>query len=450
MVEIDLSGVRAGQLSAGTVDGVILHSAPRKWIHHRRRAATEKKLAEQVVAKHDERGRRLKYHIEKKIRPAYPLGWTDGASHSVEEAGLAHLIDLDVECGHWFAVPRAIWQAHALEVHVIAPSHQFTPRERGIAIKGAGPNENALANKLPAWMIRSDLSPYRPERLAEAGYDRVSFGNANYAVWNYFAALQLRGEAVLWSREDKGFFIEPTLQGRLHRRAELRRLVMKLLSAVEYTDPGQGYLRWASTYRVGEVTVADIVETGGDSYCDLCRRIIAIEAMLPSYSRKVVDDLCGLPLKPVRERNLAAIAADTEARLRQEKEAADGRKDTIRRQAEQMLEQNAPEWLARCIEPDGASVIEFASASDEALCEAKRWLDAAVDKRRQAIITEQRAGELRAELTKAAFKAFVDPAMAELFLKSGQPRIGGHRPIEYCDSNEALQLLLTFLPKRRY
>lgn len=36
MVEIDLSGVRAGQLSAEELDHAILHSSPRKWIHHRR------------------------------------------------------------------------------------------------------------------------------------------------------------------------------------------------------------------------------------------------------------------------------------------------------------------------------------------------------------------------------------------------------------------------------
>lgn len=449
MVEIDLSGVRAGQLSAEALDEAILHSAPRKWIHHRRRAAVAKKLAEQVAAKHDQRGQRLKYHIEKKVRPAYPDGWSDEASPSVDEAGLVQLVDLDVRCGHWFAVPRAIWQAHALEVHVIAPSQQFTPGERGIAIKGAWPNEHSLASKLPAWMIRSDLSRYRPERLAEAGYDRASFGSADHAVWYYFAALQLRGEVVFWSREDQAFFIEPALHNRLYRRAELRQLVLRLLNAVAYPDPERGYRRWESTYKVGEVTAADLIEIGGESYCNLRRRVKAIEAMLPSYSRKVTDDLCGLPLKPILERNLAAIAADEVARLRKEKEAIEGRRDSIRRQAEQLLEDDAPEWLAHCVEPGGVSVVEFASASDEAMYKARCWLTTVADQRRQAVLIAQRTVARRADLTKAAFKAFADPAMAELFLNSGQPRIGGRRPIEYCDSNEALQLLLTLLPKRR-
>ncbi len=449
MVEINLSGVRAGQLSAEALDEAILHSAPRHWVHHRRRPAAAKRLAEQVAAKRTERGRQLKYHIEKEVRFAYPLGWTDEASPSVSEAGLAHLVDLDVKCDHWFTVSRAVWQAQALEAHIIEPGRQLAPGGRCIAVRGAWPNERALASKLPAWMIRSDLSCYRPERLVEAGYDRASFGSAEHAVWNYFAALQLRGEAVFWSQEEQAFFIEPKLHGRLHRRVELRRLVMKLLGASEHTDLESGYRRWASTYRVGETTAADLVETGGESYRDLLRRLEAVEMMLPSHSRKAVEDLCGLPLEPIRERNLAAIAADEEARLHKENEAADRRRDSICRLAEQMLEQDASEWLTRRVEPGAVSVVEFASSSDEALHKAKRWLGAAADRRRQEIIIARQTVRLRANLMQAARKAFGDPAMAELFLNSGQPRIGGRRPIDYCDSEDALQLLLTLLPKRR-
>lgn len=447
MVEVDLSGVQAGHLSAEALDQAILHSAPRQWIHHRRRAAAEKKLADDVAAKRAERGRRLAGHIKKPVRPIYPQGWTDEASRSVEAAGLSHLIDLDVGCGHWFAVPRAVWQAHALEVHIIAPSRLFTPGDHSVAIKGEWPKERALSSKLPVWMIRSDLNHYQPELLAEAGYDSKTFGSADRAVWNYFAALLLRREAVVYN--GTGFFIEPKLHGRLFRRAELHRLVTKLLRAVDHNDPERGYRHWESTFRVGRATVAGLVEMGDDSYLDLRHRLNALETMLPSYSRKVIDDLCSLPLGPIRERNLAAIATDEKARLRKAEEAANGRQDSIRRRAEQMLEQDAPDWLARVVEPGGANVVEFASTSDEALHKAQRLLEVEAELRRQAILAEQRTAALREKLTQAARQAFPNPAMAELFLNSAHPQIGRCRPIDYCDSEGALQILQRLLPKRR-
>lgn len=449
MVEIDLSGVRAGQLSADELDHAILHSSPRSWIHHRRRAAAVRELADEVGAKRVERGRRLKWHIEKRARPTYPSDWKDEASGSVEQAGLARLVGLDVECGHWFTVSRAIWQAHALEAHVIAPSRQFTPGGHGIPVKGEWPNEHSLVSKLPAWMIRSDLSRYKAERLTEAGYDRASYGSPDHAVWSYFVALARRGQAVIWSSEEKSFFIEPELHGRLHRRVELHRLVTKLLTAVEHPDPERGYLRWASGYQAGDSTPAELVEAGEEPYLALRCRILAIEAMLPSYSRKVTNDLCGLPLEPIRDRNLAAIAADEEARIRKENEAAETRRRHIRRQAEQMLGQDAGDWLARQVPPSGASVIDFAGTGDDALLQAERWLATAAKHRREAIIAAERVAGLRAELSSAAQKAFLDPAKADLFLNTGQPTIGGRHPIDFCDSEEALKFLRSLLPKRR-
>lgn len=449
MVEIDLSDIRPGQLLSEELDHVILHSAPRQWIYHRRRTAAVKKLADEVAAKRAERGRRLKWHIEKRVRPAYPGGWTDEATASVGAAGLQYLIDLDVDCGHWFAVPRAVWQAQALDAFVIKPSQLYSPRGSSIAVKGDWPNEHSLASKLPDWMIRSDLSEYPPNRLVEAGYDRPTYGSPHHAVWSYFAVLQARGQVVFWSREEQTFFIEPELHGRLYRRVELRRVVTKLLGAVQYGNPDRGYLHWASTCVVKGMMVADLVENGGESYDDLFRGISAIETMLPSYSRKVVDDLCGLPLEPIRERNLAAIAADEEERLRKEQEAADTRRNSIRRQAAQLLEHDAADWLARRIQQNGLSIVEFTSTSDDALFTAERWLAVAANQRREAIIAAERVAALRVELTRAAHKAFSNPVMAELFLRTGQPRIGGRHPIDYCDSKEALEFLVSLLPKRR-
>jgi hypothetical protein len=449
MVEVDLSEIRAGQLSADELDQAILHSAPRQWIHHRRRAAAARKLAGEAAAKRAERGRRLKWHIEKKVRAAYPEGWTDEATLSVAAAGLAHLVDVEVECCHWFTVPRAVWQAEALDVHVIEPSRRFSPGGRNIAVKGAWPNEHLLASKLPEWMIRSDLSAYPPKRLAEAGFDRSTYGSADHALWSYFAELHARGAAVFWSRNDQAFFIEPELHGRLHRAVELHRMVTKLLAAAEHDDPERAYHGWASRYRVGDATPAELVEAGGDGYRVLFRRLEAIERMLAYYNREVVGDLCELPLEPIRQRKLDALAAEEAERASKAQEAADGRRTSIRREAEQVLGSAAAEWLARRVEPQGVSVLDYASGSDEALYTAERWLAAAAEKRRQVRIAAEQVSALRVELTRAAAQAFGDPALAKLFLNSGHPKIGGRHPIDFCDNKPALELLKSLLPRKR-
>lgn len=449
MVEVDLSKVRAGQLLVEELDEAILHSAPRRWIHHRRLAAAAKRLAAQVSAKRADRGRRLRWHIQKKVRPTYPDGWTDEATASAKQAGMGHLVGLAVDGEHWFTVSREVWQAKALDVHVLGPSRQFSPGGRNIAVKGAWPNEQALASKLPDWMIRSDLSAYPPKRLAEAGFDRSTFGSPDHAVWNYFAALHALGQAVFWSPEDQSFFIEPNFHGRLHRRVELHRVVTKLLAAVEHGDPERGYRQWASSYQTDGTTPAELVELGGEGYRELFRRISAIDGMRAYYSRKVVDDLCGLPVEEIRQRNLEAIRADEAERARKEREASGARRSSIQRQAEQMLEDAAGEWLARLVQPEDVSIIEFASSSDEKLCAAERWLAAAGEQRRQTRIAAEGVAALRIELTEAARRAFGDPTLANLFLNTGQPKVGGSHPIDFCDNKDALKLLVSLLPKRR-
>lgn len=111
MVEIDLSGLRASRLASEDLDHAILHSAPRRWVHHRKQAVAAERLKKRVDAKRAERGRRLKWHIEKTVKVAYPPDWQDEAIASVKQERLDHFIDIDVDCSHWFTVPRAIWQA---------------------------------------------------------------------------------------------------------------------------------------------------------------------------------------------------------------------------------------------------------------------------------------------------------------------------------------------------
>lgn len=449
MVEIDLSAIPLGLLSSEDLDHAILHSAPRKWIHHRKYSVAVDRLTDKVAAKRAERGRRLRWHIEKTVQTAFPVGWRDEASVWVNQERLGHLVDLDVGCSHWFSVPRAIWQAQVLSVHLIKPSQRFTPGGTEIMIAGEWPNERNFASKLPGWMIRSDLSDYPPARLQEAGFDQASYGSPHNAIWHYLSKLCGLREGFFWNSGKKAFCVEPNIHGRLYRRFEIRGLAFRIFGAIQHADPEQGYQSWVSSYSFEGATIAEVTEHGGGKYNRFLDKLSAIVAMLPSYSRRIADDLCGLPLEFIRDRNLAAISADHGAKEQKKVEEADARRSVIKRNAIEALEEEAGTWLDKIVEPEGLSMMDFASVSDASLRKAESWLAMETDRRRIAFSEAQRAAALRTKLITETQKAFPDKMRAELFLNSGHPKIGGRRPIEYCSSEGALGVLLPLLPKRR-
>jgi hypothetical protein len=447
MIEIDLSGVRAGRLDSDGLDRTILHEAPRQWIFHRRQEAAAKKLSERAEAERAARGARLRGHIRRKVRPCYPTDWRDEARESVAEAGLSHLVGLEVECGHWFAVPARVWQAAVLDICVVGPSQSYSPGSE-VRIKGAPRNEDALANNLPPWMIRTDLSAYKLKKLEEAGYDRSSYGTPHSAVWHYLRELALRGEAVVWSGQRSSFLIEPGLHGRLHRRAELRRRVTQLLKKAGYQDPNSEYERWADIWRIGTETPRESIETGSEDYQTLSRALHAVESMA-NYHRKVADDLCGLPLEPLRDHVLQRLEEEAAAKSKKLADAVEQRRRWIKEAARAELEEAAAGWLAQIAEGEEVSWAGIAGESDDGLRKAERALAKAAKDRRLAKTREQELEGLRRELAQAARQRFPDPARANLFLNSAQHQLGGRRPIDYCDSRPALSHVLAILQKCR-
>jgi len=447
MVEIDLSGLKAGQMDGDTLDAAILHTAPRTWIHHRKTAAARRRLDAAVAKEKAERGARLKGHILRRRRARVPDGWTAEAVAAVQRTGLEALIGIEVEGCHWFTVPARDWQAEALFAFVIKPSEQYSPGA-ALKVKGAFPNERDLSSAVPDWMIRTDLAAYPVKRLAEAGFSKESYGSPHAAVWHYLAELTAKGQAVFWSREDQCFYVEPEFQGLLHRRTELRWRVKKLLRAAEVDDDA-GYRQWAATYCSSEMTPSQLIEAGGDAYGDLLARIARLETMVSGYVPKVVDDLCGLPLEAIRHRNQEAIAAaEAEKAVALEKAASD-RQRSIRLQAGQMLEGEAAAWLAQKVAGTKTSFADFAGDSDDALLRLERQLAKDSDARRKRLAAEREASQLRGQLLEAAKRAYPTEQQAALFLNSGHPRLQGSRPIDRCHSQQDLSFILSLMPKKR-
>ncbi|TGX49080.1 hypothetical protein E5A73_19735 [Sphingomonas gei] len=448
MVEIDLSGLKAGTMDGDALDAAILHTAPRQWIHHRKTAAAKRKLDAAVAKEKAERGARLKGHILRKRRASVPEDWKDEAMPAVRRTGLEALIGVEAEGGHWFTVPDRDWQAQALFEHVIKPSEQYSPGAK-LKVKGDYPSERDLSSKLPDWMIRTDLAAYPAKRLAEAGFSKESYGSPHAAVWHYLAALTMKGQAVFWGREDECFYVEPKLQDLLHRRVELRWRVKKLLGAAQVEDTEAAYRDWAKTYRSTGMSPLQLIEAGGDGYRELLSRVAQLETMASGYFPKVIDDLCGLPLEAIRRRNQEAITAAEAEKAAALEKAASERQRSIRLQAGQMLEGDGAAWLAQKVAGTETSFEDYAREGDEALLRLERQLAQESDVRRMRIAAENHAARLRGKLSDAARRAFPSEQLAELFLNSGHPRLQGGRPVEHCLSEQDLCFIVSLMPKKR-
>ncbi|MBP2513814.1 hypothetical protein [Sphingomonas sp. PvP018] len=448
MVEIDLSGLKAGQMDGAALDEAILHKAPRRWIHHRRAAAAKRRLDAAVAQQKAERGARLKGHILRRRRARPPADWKDEASEAVRLAGLYALIGIEVEGGHWFAAPDRDWQAQALFAHVIKPSEQYSPGI-DLELKGDFPNDRDLSSKLPDWMLRKDLAAYPARRLSEAGFSLESYGSPHDAVWHYLATLAAKGQAVFWSRRDQRFYVEPALQNLLHRRVELRSHVTRLLGAAGVEDTDTGYRDWARTYRSADASAFQLIEAGGDGYRDLLARIERLEPMASGYASVVVDDLCGLPLEAIRLRNEEAIAVAEAEKAAELEKAATERQRSIRLQAGQMLEGDSAAWLAQIVTGTETSFADHAREGDEALLRLERRLATDSDVRRKRIAADREAAQLRVQLSEAAKRAYPSEQLAELFLRSGHPRLQGGRPIDCCRNARDLAFITSLMPRKR-
>lgn len=448
MVEIDLSGLKAGQMDGEALDSAILHTAPRQWIHHRKTAAAKRKLSAAVAKEKAERGARLKGHILRKRRASVPEDWKGEAMLAVRRTGLEALINVETQGGHWFTVPDRDWKAQTLFEHVIKPSELYSPGAK-LKVKGDYPNERDLSSKLPDWMIRTDLAAYPAKRLAEAGFSKESYGSPHAAVWHYLAALTMKGQAVFWSREDECFYVEPELQDLLHRRVELRWRVKKLLGAAQVEDTEAAYRNWAKTYRSTGMSPLQLIEAGGDGYRALLSRIAQLETMVSGYFPTAIDDLCGLPLEAIRRRNQEAIAAAEAEKVAALEKAASERQRSIRLQAEQMLEGEEAAWLAQKVAGTETSFEDYAREGDQALQRLERQLASDSDTRRKRIAAEREVAQLRGQLSDAAKRAFPSEQMAALFLNSGHPRLQGSRPIDRCHNQKDLSFIMSLMPKKR-
>lgn len=440
MIEIDLNSLRFRQVSMEQLDEAILHSSDRKWIHHPERSNGQARLESRVAAKKLERGRRLKFHIERKPRGKVDYDYHRESLAALEEAGLLGEIGIPVDCQHWLCVGLPVWQAAVLANCVVAPSRKYTPGSR-IKVRGDWPNYHGYANRLPDWMIRTDLSVYHWQRLEEAGYSSSSFGNADHAVFHYLAHLAATQEVVAWDRDEEAFFVTSELHGRVYRLHELRRQIRRVLEAAGAPNPEEVEARWLRKYNVDGKSPSDVARIGGAAYDSLLSRVEDLVRMVDSYYNPIVaDDLCGLPLEPIRQMRLSELEERNAKLAKQKVEAALARGNDLESFARKGLGPDANTWLNQNVADEPKTIVEWASETDGNLAEAFSYLRAAIRERNARLAAADAVLGYQRQLEDAAKKAYPDETRARLFVSSWRTK---------CDNPAALRAILDKLPKSR-
>lgn len=440
MIEVDLNALRSGHVDADALDEAILHSVAREWVHHPEMAEGHLRLQARVEARSAERGRRLRFHIEKKdwVRPSQD--WHVDTMAAVTDVGLAELLDRKVDCTHWFRVAPRIWQAEILATCIVAPSIQYSPGSR-LELKGQWPHEQSLASRLPDWMIRTDLSHYRGKALEAAGYTTSSYGTPDTAIRDYLFGLSTLGGIVFWDRDEQAFFIEGALHGRLHRRHELRWKLRQILEAAGAPEPEVVSERWMRRYNVSGQNPESIARQGGEPYTALLQRIDNLRRMANArYESYVVDDLCGLSLQPLRGARLREQEEREAKRLKELADAAAVRRGYLERDARQDLGDQAAEWLASPSSDHPKTILEWAGENDAQLQIAERQLGQAIRNRNARLAAAGAILDYQRQLEVKVRAAIADRQRADLFLKAWR---------DTCDSPAALNAILAKLPKRR-
>lgn len=447
MIEIDLSGVRWRKLDQAELDDQILHLAPRHWVYHPDRERAELLLSERVNREKKAKGERLRWHIaERPQKPFIDSEWVSQVMTDLQDAELDYLVGAKTTLGHWFTVRPQLWQAGLVHALIYKPSIGFSAGG-DIRIRGEWPNERHLESVLPTWMLRTDLSNYTPKALAAAGYSRETFGSASQAVVEYLFHLFTDRQAVIWAKDEQRFYVDPDLHHRLHHRHELQWKVRSIAEDARHPDPDGISRRWMRRYNVDGRNPWAVAGEGGNHYRALLERVDAIRDMTRAFREvPIVDDLCGLPFQEWR---------DGLRRKREEKEAAEQKRiedEKAKRlrnfgiAATNGLKDDADAWLASKM-IDGVPIAEWASVSDDRYWKAFDHIERAETDRRRRVQAAEAAEDLRKRLTTEAKKAFRDPDRANLFLNSAHPKLAGRRPIEACETEGDLKVVLALLPK---
>lgn len=452
-VEIDLS--RLDWDDRGAWDEAILETAPREWLHNAIVAEVQQGMEALAASEAKAKQQALDAEYEKiaEIWKTIETVREEPDNHLSEQRDLAlkrsyfGKIGRAVKGEACFRVSSAYWQARLINRFLW---------DQGTASASMFETSDALAYVRD--LIWPGLTHISKETSARMQLDFPAFQAPWHVVHSYLKWLKdkhwmfdkhvggkqwLPSSSALHHRKER----EATWRQERERKEEVTDWLDMILSNVPDQETfGFDRAEWVewfvTSYDVGEARVFHE----------------AISGMVVS-GRNLVDDLLGLPLQAEYMRQEIAQA---ERRAHNERERVarlaqaerDRRISTIKDKASSILGETAQQWLLTAnAQLDDKPPLNLATQSDEGLACATSELARLHNERREAEarqaaqLRQQAALERnRIELTALAGKRARDPARAELWCRTSNPKLGGQRPFDYCVDDRALRTCIDIMP----
>ena len=354
----------------------------------------------------------------------------------------------------------ATWQARLLDYAALrARGREFNDREV----------LRELADAIKGPFARS--APWDPDLVAHIGSRIPGFATPEDALAAYVRKTRGLGWVVRQpsgalamdrERAHRAWAARQAAEGRRLRRDRLRGTAAAVIAAAGIRVDLDRWMETATVDLAG--SPSSVADGGGPQLDHLVCHLQALERMASVDGADPVDDLLGLPLRPLRARRAeeqeqrqrwqedAARRAAAEALVRQRRETAEFLADAASAAGSLIGVEGGAAWLIARLEEvagpgarvDGAalearqrSMLEGALSSLRSEVHRTRAAEEARADAERAAAAE--AAQCRAELRRAAERHFLlEPDRVELWLRGRQHGLGAS-PREYCTDEAKLE-----------
>ncbi len=454
-IEIDLSKLDWDDRTGW--DLAILETAPREWLHNVKASETEHEMA--AAAARQAKKRAAKFDAEftriSNVWKAIPKSYNDPNAQLLAEHALARkrgfqsMITYTPKGSGCFFVAPEFWQSrlvnHFLWDGVAGSSSTF---------------ETTHALAFIRDLVRPGLHSISTEAAARLNAAFPEFQPPWFAVHDYLKWLKskhwmfdkrvvgkqwLPSESAIDRREEQ----EIKWDRERERKTDLVEWVDYILSNIpddEHRDFDRG--SWI------EMFIARYDDDEAPALLEEIHEMVV-------GGRGLADDLLELPLLPEYERQEHSQAKRRRDEKRKraaelEQSRREGRVKSLRQKADLAFGTEAQIWLETANEHlSDQSPLTAAEVSDDGLARALEELQRLHQQRKDAAARD--AAEVRRkamleknrkELSELASRRARDPAKATLWCRSGNPKLDGQRPYDFCVDDRTLRICKEIMPSK--
>ncbi|MBS7555970.1 DUF2384 domain-containing protein [Ancylobacter dichloromethanicus] len=451
-IEIDLSAYRDRALDELADD--ILYNAPRIWLHNPHEPAARDRVSERARQRAEDRQKSIdEHHRNYRHRLPAPKGGSGECEAILRQDGLDALINLPVDGSGCFSVPLAEWQGAIVLGLLESKSQPFRTRTAVAALvrrNWIDPHFRSVSEDIAKALKEAGLPFASPAKSVESylrQLEQLGFvHSAPSEIWKASGPLRQR------IREADELRARPA-----KRLAELRGIVSEQLVGLPDEETRDfSFEAWILADLSGRVqSVADAIHGSDPEWTALCHQLSNIRTRI-RFSPRADLELLGLPCEGELARALQRkrLEAEDREREKREKEKADAEARVVRlsKLAAADLGEGYEIWLRTGDAAlNGQSPLESAQ-SETGLRDALHALGRKADQLRIEEQARERRHKAVRELEALARNRYIDPARADLWMRSSRPELGGQSPANFAIDDATRDKCATYLPgkKSRY